>query len=150
MTDIIAVLEDDPLRTAAMQEEIQRLFPSTRMVFFDNAPDMLSWLESSLSSVRLLCLDHDLGPNRQRHGQIFDPGIGRDVSEYLATQKASCPVLIHSSNMEGAYSMQFMLKDAGWFVERVSPYDDLKWITEQWSERVSALGQMANNQSPGE
>ena len=124
-----------------MKEEIQRLFPSARPVFFDNAPDMLAWLENGLPSVLLLCLDHDLGPNRQRHGETFDPGIGRDVAECLATRKASCPVLIHSSNAEGAYAMQFTLEDACWSVERVAPFDDLTWIKAQWSERVAALGQ---------
>ena len=143
MRDVIAVLEDDQRRAEAMKEEMQRLFPSARIVFFDNAPDMLEWLESGLPSVRLLCLDHDLGPNRQRQGETFDPGIGRDVAEFLATQKASCPVLIHSSNAEGAYGMQFTLEDAGWSVERVVPFDDLTWIKAQWSERVAALGQKA-------
>ena len=105
MRDVIAVLEDDQRRAEAMKQEIQRLFSSARIVFFDNAPDMLEWLGNDLPSVRLLCLDHDLGPNRQRHGETFDPGIGRDVEEFLVTRKASCPVLIHSSNTEGAYGM---------------------------------------------
>lgn len=143
MRDVIAILEDDQRRADAMKEEIQRLFPSARTVFFDNAPDMLEWLRNGLPSVRLLCLDHDLGPNRQRQGETFDPGIGRDVAEFLAARKASCPVLIHSSNAEGAYGMQFTLEDAGWSVERVAPFDDLRWIRAQWSERVAALGKKA-------
>jgi len=77
---------------------------------------------------------------RQRHGQVFDPGIGRDVGEFLATRTASCPVLIHSSNTEGAYGMQFILEGAGWSVERVVPIDDLTWIKAQWSQRVADLG----------
>jgi hypothetical protein len=126
-----------------MKEEIQRLFPSARSVFFDNAPDMLAWLENGLPSVLLVCLDHDLGPNRQRHGETFNPGVGRDVADFLATRKASCPVIIHSSNAEGAYSMQLSLEAAGWSVERVAPFDDLKWIKTQWAECVVALGHKA-------
>jgi hypothetical protein len=139
MRDVIAVLEDDQRRADAMKEEIQRLFPSARTLFFDNAPDMLEWLGNGLPSVRLLCLDHDLGPNRQRHGETFDPGIGWDVAEFLVTKKASCPVVIHSANAEGAYRMQFKLEDAGWSVERVAPFDDLTWIKARWSERVATF-----------
>ncbi len=146
MRDVIAVLEDDQRRAEAMKQEIQRIFPLSRIVFFDNAPDMLEWLDNGLPSVHLLSLDHDLGPNRQRHGETFDPGIGRDVAEFLATKKASCPVLIHSSNTEGSYGMQFLLKDAGWSVERVAPFDDLTWIRAQWSERLAALGQMSKTE----
>lgn len=140
MRDMIAVLEDDQRRAEAMMEEIQRLLPEARTVFFDNAPDMVEWLKDNLPSVRLLSLDHDLGPNRQRHGQVFDPGIGRDVADFLATRKASCPVLIHSSNTGAAYGMELTLEGAGWSVERIAPFEDLTWIKAQWSQRVAALG----------
>jgi hypothetical protein len=136
---VIAILEDDQRRSEAMTEEIHRLFPRALTRFFDNAPDMVAWLKEALPSVLLLCLDHDLGPNRQRRGKPFDPGIGRDVADFLATQKASCPVLIHSSNAEGAQGMGFTLEDAGWSVERVAPFDDLAWVKAQWSERVAAF-----------
>ena len=144
MPDVIAVLEDDQRRTDAMKEEIQKIFPGVHAAFFDNAPDVVGWLRDNLQSVCLLCLDHDLGPNRQRHGEEFDPGIGRDVADLLATREPSYPVLIHSSNEEGAYSMQFILEDgAGWSVERVAQFDDLTRIKAQWSGRVAALGQKA-------
>lgn len=150
MQGVIAILEDDERWAKAMKEEIQSIFPSTRTVFFDNAPEMLAWLEEGLSSVALLCLDHDLGPNRQYHGETFDPGIGRDVAGFLATHRPSCPVLIHSSNTEGAYAMQFILEDAGWSVERVAPFDDLTWIKAQWSARVAALGKETKRKDKSE
>jgi len=143
MHDVIAVLEDDERRTSAMREEIQRFFPAAEAVFFDNAPDMVAWLKDNLPSVCLLCLDHDLGPNGQRGDREFDPGIGRDVADFLATRQPSCPVLIHSSNAEGAYGMQFTLQDAGWTVKRVAPVDDLTWIEAQWSGRVAAIAEAA-------
>ncbi|MDD2734737.1 MAG: hypothetical protein PHF56_12410 [Desulfuromonadaceae bacterium] len=139
MPDIIAVLEDDERRTEALRDEIMRLFPQLTMSFFDNAPDMVAWLKDNLGNVRLLCLDHDLGPDRQRDGQVFDPGIGRDVVDFLAVQKPSCPVLIHSSNSTAAFGMQFALETAGWVVERVIPIDDLLWVKAQWSGRLETL-----------
>ena len=139
MAAVIAILEDDERRAEVMQHEIRKLLPEVDAVFFDNAPDMVAWLENALVAVRLLCLDHDLGPNRKREGREFDPGTGRDVVEFLVTQRASCPILIHSSNSTGADGMQYALDDAGWTVERVSPFDDLAWVEAQWSGRVKAL-----------
>lgn len=146
MQDVIAVLEDDQRRAEAMKEEIQRLVPHARTAFFDSAPDMVAWLQDNLPLVMLLSLDHDLGPDRQRQGKTFDPGIGRDVAEFLVTRAPSCSVLIHSSNVEAAHGMQFTLEDAGWSVERVAPFDDLAWIKAQWSGLVVVIVEKAKKQ----
>jgi hypothetical protein len=139
MGQIIAILEDDKRRVQAMKDELRLQAPSASLVFFDNAPDMIAWLKDNLASVRLLSLDHDLGPNRTRGGTTFDPGIGRDVADFLAGRPASCPVLIHSTNVDGARGMQFVLEAAGWQVDRVSPFEDLLWVKAQWSGRVATL-----------
>jgi hypothetical protein len=134
----IAILEDDERRTAAMRQ-VLRAAVSAAAVVFDNAPDMNAWLRSELDGLDLLCLDHDLGPNRARDGQTFDPGIGRDVVDYLITQPPACPVLIHSTNVPAANGMLFALLDAGWVTERVSPYNDMEWIAGIWRDRLLAL-----------
>jgi len=133
----IAVLEDDDRRADAMREEFSRLFPTGEAIFFDDATGMVAWLEDNLPSVSLLCLDHDLGPNRQREDAIFDPGSGRQVANFLATREPSCSVVIHSANANSAYGMQFVLEEAGWSVERVIPFDDLAWVRTEWSGRVA-------------
>jgi hypothetical protein len=129
-------MDDASERIDAMREAIEKHLPEVGVVFFDNAPDMIDWLEDSLASVSLLCLDHDLGPNRERDGAVFDPGTGRDVVDSLAVVTASCPVLIHSSNGPAANGMRFALEDAGWQVERVVPFDAMGWISEAWSSQV--------------
>jgi hypothetical protein len=136
MTRIIAVLEDDMGRTTAMKEALDSAPFGAELVFFDNAPDMISWLKSNLANVCLLCLDHDLGPNRVRDDNQFDPGIGRDVVDFLVTQSPTCVVIIHSSNAMGANGMTTALEGAGWSAERVVPYDDLVWVKERWNARV--------------
>jgi hypothetical protein len=136
---MIVMLEDDERRTMAMQDEIRKSLPGIELVKFDNATDMVAWLKDNLTWVRLFCLDHDLGPNRKRNNREFDPGSGRDVADFLTTIKPCCPVLIHSSNIDGAHGMQFVLETAGWTVERVDPIDDLAWIKDQWSAQVEAL-----------
>ncbi len=76
----------------------------------------------------LICLDHDLFVDSPDDS---DPGDGRDVSNFLATQMAQCPVLIHSTNAPAADSMLFSMRDAGWTVDRIAPIGD-DWIESYW------------------
>ena len=139
MNSNIAILEDDSRRTCEMLACLNERFPSKPVFVFDNAPDMIGWLSEHLQELRLICLDHDLGPNRARSGETFDPGTGRDVADYLAGQQPICPVLIHTTNSLAAPGMVMTLEDAGWAHARVVPYDDFAWIQESWIEMVSEL-----------
>jgi hypothetical protein len=76
----------------------------------------------------LICLDHDLFVDSPDDP---DPGDGRDVSNFLITQEAQCPVLIHSTNAHAADSMLFSMRDAGWTVDRIAPIGD-DWIESYW------------------
>src|SRR5215208_5877028 len=58
---VIAILEDNPARAAAMKSALHRRFPDAEAIFFDNAPDMVAWLPGNLPTVCLLSLDHNLG-----------------------------------------------------------------------------------------
>ena len=136
---MIAILEDDERRSEAMRQQLVSLFPQTTLILFDNAPDMIQWLRDNLYLVNLLCLDHDLGPTRQRDGDVFDPGTGRDVVDFICTYQPVCPVIIHSSNGPAAQGMQFALTDAGWQNERVRPMIDLEWIATDWSTTLSRM-----------
>jgi hypothetical protein len=102
------------------------------LVVFDNAPDTVEWLQDHLEGAALICLDHDLGPNRDRDGEIFDPGTGRDVVDHLVTRKPCCHVLVHTTNSLAAPGMTMALEDAGWSWSRVVPYNDLEWVRADW------------------
>ena len=136
MTRTIAILDDEPDRLNAMQPLLTSRFPSFVVSTFDNAPDMIDWLREHLDSCILICLDHDLGPNRNRDGEVFDPGIGRDVVDYLATRKPTCHIIIHTTNTDAAPGMEFALRDASWSCSRVVPYEDVLWIREVWIDEV--------------
>lgn len=139
MTDTpstIAILEDDADRTASMTRCLAERLPRYRVVVFGNAPDMIEWLREHLHEAALLCLDHDLGPNRTRGGRVFDPGTGRDVVDYLASRQPTCPVVIHTTNSLAAPGMQMALDDSGWTCRRVVPYFDLQWVREAWIVEV--------------
>ena len=132
----IAILEDDEGRTAAMRVRLAEFFPQCHPVFFDNAPDMIEWLSHHLPFTVLICLDHDLGPNRIRNGEVFDPGTGQDVVNYLSTHQPLCPVIIHTANYLAAPGMELMLNDSGWVNSRVIPLNDLEWIDNAWAPEI--------------
>jgi hypothetical protein len=139
MCSKIIILEDNPDRIEEMTRCIKDYFSKCHLVIFDNAPDFICWLQDHLEEVNLICLDHDLGPNRKRDGEVFDPGTGRDVADYLATRTPACPVLIHTTNSLAAPGMEMVLEDAGWAHSRVYPMDDLQWIRAHWIEDVRGV-----------
>lgn len=131
----IAVLEDEARREQAMRGILSE-YPAFQAQFFDNAPDMIEWLRSHLAETVLISLDHDLGPNRRRSGQVFDPGTGRDVVDFLIQHPPTCPVIVHTSNGYSAPGMMFAFEYAHWSTIRVVPYNDLDWITQVWAKAV--------------
>ena len=137
--DTIAILDDEPDRLRAMEPILAKRYPQYNVVTFDNAPDINAWFEANLPSCILICLDHDLGPTRKRDGADFDPGIGRDVSDYLASRDPICPVIIHTTNTDARPGMIFGLEDAGWIVSYVSPYSDVLWVREVWADEVRSV-----------
>lgn len=133
----IAILDDDPDRIRRMGEVVKSRFTNYAVATFDSAPDMIAWLRANLATASLICLDHDLGPNRVRDGETFDPGTGRDVADFLAGQEPVCLVMIHTTNSLAAPGMQMVLEDAGWPFSRVVPFNDLEWIATEWIDAVA-------------
>jgi CheY-like chemotaxis protein len=154
MHEIIAILEDDPGRIQAMEKRLQASFPDYSAIFFNNAPDIIAWLKGHLHKCLLLSLDHDLGPSWERNGQLFDPGIGRDVVDYLITQLPQCPVILHTSNSDAEIGMEMALKEANWHCERVIPcpsldaIDSWDWIDSDWADTLKQLIQCRGKNSP--
>jgi len=127
----IAMLEDNDDRIVAMQTSIADKFPFFKVQVFRTAPAAIAWLRGHLSHVVLISLDHDLEPASELETDT-DPGTGRDVAAFLASQSPQCPVVIHSTNVRAAQAMEGELSESGWQVERITPYDDLDWVAEAW------------------
>lgn len=96
---------------------------------------MLTWLPGHLQACVLISLDHDL----ESTDPDLNPGSGREVADWLATQEPVCPVIVHSTNVPAAAGMLRVLEEAGWTTRRVLPYDDLLWINELWRDTVREL-----------
>lgn len=136
MAGLIFILDDEMDRIAAMREVIKWDLPGHELVWFDNAPDTIAWLRKNTAEISLIGLDHDLGPNRFREGEVFDPGIGRDVADFLAGIAPICPIIIHSTNDLAVPGMKRVLEEAGWNCRSVMPYGDLDWIGEIWRDAI--------------
>lgn len=132
----ILVLEDNDERIAAFQTAVESLAPPTRLRFWRDAPGFLAEAEGYFDSAAIISLDHDLIPVP---GAKADPGTGLDVARFLADYLPVCPVLIHSSNTDRAWSMYNELRFAGWNAERLGPWIDTQWISGAWRRRVTEL-----------
>jgi len=131
MQQSIAILEDNDDRIAVMRDYAADKFPFFEVQVFRTAPAAIAWLQCHLSHVVLISLDHDLEPALELEADT-DPGTGRDVADFLASQSPQCPVVIHSTNVRAARAMEGELSESGWQVERITPYDDLAWVAEAW------------------
>lgn len=139
MGNTIAILDDEPERIAAMAPLLRTRFSDYFVCTLGNAPDFIEWLRVHLVETALICLDHDLGPNRTRDGVPFDPGTGRDVADFLADQSPACPVIIHSTNGYAVPGMIRVLEDSRWTCRRVIPDSQLAWIKDWWYPEVVRL-----------
>jgi CheY-like chemotaxis protein len=132
----IAILEDNEDRQEVMRAFLADRFYMYDVRIFDAAAQMIQFLQEYLSSALVISLDHDLELKPGPQGRCIDPGTGREVADYLATQQPVCPVIIHTSNSQAALSMKMVLKDTHWKTRRVVPFDDLGWIGTDWFPAV--------------
>ena len=128
----IAILEDNRDRSIVMRECLADRFSQYDIRFFVTAGEMITHLRMNLDRVLAIALDHDLDLIPTDPRRNIDPGSGRDVADFLTTQAAVCPVLIHSTNAPAAFGMMTELEEAGWTCERVIPDPGEDWIRNDW------------------
>ena len=133
MASTIVILDDEIDRLEEMTHVLSERLPEYDLVTFKNAPDIITWLRDNLSSAAIISLDHDLFPQSDEEP---DPGTGRDVADFLATQSPVCHVIIHTTNSLAAPGMELVLNDQGWTNSRVMPFNDLEWVTMWWIREV--------------
>jgi CheY-like chemotaxis protein len=129
---MIVILEDNIDRQAAMRACLADRFYTFETHFFDDAREMIRFLDEHLADTLAISLDHDLELKPGRSDRLIDPGTGRMVADFLATKSPSCPVVIATTNAPAAEGMKCVLRDAGWKTRRVVPFDDMQWIETEW------------------
>jgi len=132
----IAILEDNLDRRAVMSACLADRFAMYDARFFDDAREMIRFLDQHLAETLVIALDHDLELKTAPYGRCVDVGTGREVADYLSTKIPVCPVIIHTSNADAAVGMEMVLHDAHWKTRRVVPFDDTDWIAKQWFRAV--------------
>jgi hypothetical protein len=125
------ILEDDDERATAFVQEISDIDPNVDVLIWRSARKMCQDLAAHLPITVLISLDHDL---RLPDEQGEDSGSGMDVAEALSLLTPSCPVIVHTSNVDASWSMINELTHSGWSVERVGPVGmGTKWVQTAWA-----------------
>jgi CheY-like chemotaxis protein len=127
----IVILEDNEDRQAAMKRLLADRFHTFEAQFFANAFDVIQYLREHLSETIAISLDHDL-EIQMSNGEAHDPGTGREVAEFLATQSPVCAVILATTNRPAAVAMETALREAGWHTRQIVPWNDLEWIAKDW------------------
>lgn len=145
----IAILEDNLDRQAVMRDCIADRFYTFEARFFDEASEMIRFLEQNLAEMIVISLDNDLELKPGADGRQIDAGEGRHAAEFLASKQPACPVIIHTTNTVAAEAMTEMLTEASWKTKRVMPFDDMNWITTDWfaAMRRAIVGPIKRNRS---
>jgi ADP-ribosylglycohydrolase len=128
----ILILEDNDERISAFQETVATLGADLELKVWYDAPSMIAEAEEFFPTAALISLDHDLNP---KPGMTAEPGTGVDVAKFLAGCRPVCPVIIHSTNADRAYSMHNELRFSDWIVERVGPIGT-DWIETIWLRKA--------------
>jgi hypothetical protein len=131
----ILILEDSESRITGFKQAVAQLDEPYELKIWNDAPSMIAECEQFFPKAALISLDHDLNP---QPGAVAHPGTGMDVAQFLADFLPVCPVLIHTSDTNRAYSMQNELRFAKWMVNRVEPVG-ISWIEATWMKRVREL-----------
>ncbi|MGH7991879.1 MAG: ADP-ribosylglycohydrolase family protein [Limisphaerales bacterium] len=131
----ILLLEDNDERIAGFKSAVHELGEDWQMRVWRDAPTMLAECEDCFEDVHLISLDHDLNP---QPGVTCDPGTGLEVAKLLTGHFPICPVIIHSTNADRAWSMHNELRFARWTVDRVGPIGD-DWIQKLWLPKVRSI-----------
>jgi hypothetical protein len=133
---LIAILEDDPGRTAEMRRCVDLLGGTAECAFAESAPGMIALLDDVGPAVSLVSLDHDLRPLRDPEGPSRDAGTGMEVADWLAGREVYCPILVHTSDNLAASGMVRVMEEAGARAERIVPGGDLAWVEASWLPAV--------------
>ncbi|TNF91932.1 MAG: hypothetical protein EP297_14410 [Gammaproteobacteria bacterium] len=131
---MILLLDDDQSRIDAFKSVIKE-FSDDIVISWSNAPTMIAEVSEVLPQAKVISLDHDLYKLKETDP---DPGTGRDVAEYLANHEATCPIIIHSTNVDASWGMYNTLTFSGWRVE-ILHYTDEEWFGTRWLPMVKSM-----------
>jgi len=129
------ILEDNEERVVRFTQVLRAISPELGIVYWRSAKKMMEEVGEYLPRARLISLDHDLEP---MPGETADPGDGLEVAKFLAERRPGCPIIIHSSNGDGARRMAGELGLAGCAVKVIAPLG-ADWVEAYWGWAVRLM-----------
>jgi ADP-ribosylglycohydrolase len=121
----ILLLEHHDERIAEFRQATAALGAEFELKVWRDAPSMIAECEAFFPSAALISLADNLNPA---------PGGNSDglaAARFLGDFLPVCPVLIHASNTDRAWSMHNELRFAGWIAELVGAAE-AGWIEKRW------------------
>lgn len=131
----IFLLEDNADRLREFTAVVSQKYWSFSAEPCRSATRAIDILTHQLSSIDLICLDHDL---ETPTGEP-DCGTGMDVVHWLVSQPIRKPVLIHTTNTTAGREMEATLKAAAFSCYWLVPFDGNEWIKSAWPIWVEKL-----------
>lgn len=141
MNRAVVLLEDNEERIQAFELAVAQLGTQYELRHWRDVHRMIAECHRVLSNAALISLDHDLNKENE---DSPDPGDGVAAAAFLARLPPLCPVIIHTSNAEGFWSMHNEFRFAGWNTERVIPLND-DWIHRSWLPMARSLIEKAHD-----
>jgi hypothetical protein len=131
MADCILMLEDDAERLRRFAAILAQIAPHLEFRHWRDAHRMIRECAAYLDCCRMICLDHDLEPEAGDR----DLGDGLLVAKFLSPLHPACPILIHTSNADGARRMVGEFELEGITVSTILPLG-ADWIERYWRAKV--------------
>jgi DNA-binding NarL/FixJ family response regulator len=132
---VVLLLEDDAGRVKRFRAVLRAMGRDDVMVW-QSARVMMREAAALLSRATVISLDHDL----EQGDAGEDVGDGLDVARWLADQRVTCAVIVHTSNGERGRVMMGEFELAGIECSRVSPFGE-EWVEREWAGEVKRLAE---------
>ncbi len=136
----ILILENNPERIELFTSALKELQPECEVIVWKSAHRMIDELDRYLGDATAISLAHDLDPALSHSAA---PGTGMDVIDFLTEEKPSCPIILHTANMNARWNMVYTLTDANWAVHLTPPFgDNHDWIQKSWLTKIKDVLQL--------
>ncbi len=102
--------------------------------FWPNGNSLIAGCAEWFPNAAVLSLNCEPDPR----GETVVTGTALDLARFIGDFPPVCPVVIHSSNAEGARAIIKELRSAHWMAEHIAPLG-ADWIERRWLSRVRTL-----------
>ncbi len=131
----IHILDNRDDCIAGFQQAVAASGNDLQLRVWRNANSMIAGCSELFPNAALLSLNCESDP---RGGDAVEMGTALDVARFIGDFPPACPVIIHSSNADGARAVLKELRAAHWMVEHIAPLGP-DWIERRWLVRVRTL-----------